>query len=103
MERLIKGRPQDNLEFMQWLKKFYDQHSPQGDYNPEERRSACKGGKGWLCSYFSYIDGIAISSTHIKPANLLQKHSSQTSLGSPSRGDCLSPSCNFHLFIIDYR
>lgn len=46
MERLIKGRPQDNLEFMQWLKKFYDQHPPQGEYNPEERRSVCKGGKG---------------------------------------------------------
>ena len=22
----MKGRPQDNLEFMQWLKRFYDQH-----------------------------------------------------------------------------
>lgn len=41
----MKGRPQDNLEFMQWLKKFYDQHPPRGDYNPEERRSQSKGGK----------------------------------------------------------
>ena len=45
---MLTGRPQDNLEFMQWLKKFWDQNTPRSDYNPEERRSMAKGGKGTI-------------------------------------------------------
>lgn len=29
VERLIKGRFQDNFEFLQWLKKFYDSQAPE--------------------------------------------------------------------------
>ncbi|XP_076900843.1 microtubule-associated protein RP/EB family member 1C-like [Bidens hawaiensis] len=46
VSRLVKGRPLDNLEFMQWMKRYCD--SVSGDYqnyNPEERREASKGGK----------------------------------------------------------
>ena len=46
VERLIKGRPQDNLEFMQWLKIFYDQTNRSDEYNPEERRAGARGGRG---------------------------------------------------------
>ncbi|CBK24369.2 uncharacterized protein [Blastocystis hominis] len=35
VEKLMKGRPQDNLEFMQWLKRFYDLHQ-----NGMEKRSS---------------------------------------------------------------
>ncbi|CAN4082966.1 unnamed protein product [Withania somnifera] len=47
VSKLVKGRPLDNLEFMQWLKRYCDSvnggniHS----YNPLERREACKGAK----------------------------------------------------------
>lgn len=31
---------QDNLEFLQWTKKFWDQHFPGGDYDAAARRKA---------------------------------------------------------------
>ncbi|WZZ12630.1 hypothetical protein YC2023_105719 [Brassica napus] len=47
VSKLVKGRPLDNLEFMQWMKKYCD--SVNGgqlhNYHALERREACKGGK----------------------------------------------------------
>lgn len=34
---------QDNLEFLQWAKKFWDQHYPGGDYDAVTRRKASGG------------------------------------------------------------
>ncbi|KAJ0241680.1 Calponin homology domain-containing protein [Hirschfeldia incana] len=45
INRLVKGRPLDNLEFLQWLKRFCDSINGgimNENYNPVERRS--KGG-----------------------------------------------------------
>lgn len=38
VERLIKCKMQDNLEFLQWIKKFWDQNYPGTEYDPEGRR-----------------------------------------------------------------
>ncbi|KAF3324264.1 microtubule-associated protein RP/EB family member 1B-like protein [Carex littledalei] len=46
VNRLVKGRPLDNLEFLQWLKHYCDSINggiTNENYNPVERRS--KGGK----------------------------------------------------------
>jgi RP/EB family microtubule-associated protein len=38
VESLVKCRMQDNLEFLQWAKKFWDQHYPGGEYDAVGRR-----------------------------------------------------------------
>lgn len=47
VNKLIKGRALDNLEFMQWMKRYCDcvNGGQMNSYNPLERREACKGGK----------------------------------------------------------
>lgn len=48
VNKLIKARPVDNLEFLQWMKHYYDTKTAGGaaalDYNPVERREKAKGG-----------------------------------------------------------
>lgn len=38
MERLVKGRFQDNFEFVQWFKKFFDANYQGADYDPLSAR-----------------------------------------------------------------
>jgi RP/EB family microtubule-associated protein len=42
IEKMMKGRPMDNLEFLQWLRGFYDEHQ-QGPvtYDAASRRKNC--------------------------------------------------------------
>ena len=38
VEKLIKCKYQDNLEFLQWFKKIFDTNGQARDYNPLQRR-----------------------------------------------------------------
>lgn len=38
MDRIVKGKPLDNLEFMQWMKRFFDLHYNGAPYDGPERR-----------------------------------------------------------------
>jgi len=39
--KLTKGKYQDNLEFLQWMKRYYDQKNSVNDYDPIARRNNC--------------------------------------------------------------
>lgn len=41
VDKLMKCKFQDNLEFMQWVKRFWEQNFPGGEYDAVTRR---KGG-----------------------------------------------------------
>lgn len=47
VDRLIRAKYQDNLEFCQWLKAFYEHIGPTSrtDYDPVAKRALGKGGK----------------------------------------------------------
>ncbi|ERS97307.1 hypothetical protein HMPREF1624_06639 [Sporothrix schenckii ATCC 58251] len=38
VQALVKCKMQDNLEFLQWTKRYWDQHYPGGDYDAVARR-----------------------------------------------------------------
>lgn len=46
MERLSKGRFQDNFEFVQWFKKFFDANYDLHDYDPIAARGGEPLGSG---------------------------------------------------------
>eukprot|EP00004_Rigifila_ramosa_P024596 TRINITY_DN7182_c0_g1_i1.p1 TRINITY_DN7182_c0_g1~~TRINITY_DN7182_c0_g1_i1.p1 ORF type:complete len:319 (-),score=76.05 TRINITY_DN7182_c0_g1_i1:30-956(-) len=39
VDKLIKGKYQDNLEALQWFKAYFDRNYPGGDYDPIARRN----------------------------------------------------------------
>merc|ERR1719273_1698014 len=48
VDKLIKGRFQDNFEFLQWFKKFFDANYSGQDYDPMAARGGIElnGGSG---------------------------------------------------------
>merc|ERR1719244_1112659 len=46
VDKLIKGRFQDNFEFLQWFKKFFDANYQGADYDPVEARGGVTLGQG---------------------------------------------------------
>ena len=47
VDKLVKGRFQDNFEFIQWFKKFFDANYGGQDYDPNVARGGMDlGGKG---------------------------------------------------------
>lgn len=43
VEALVKCKMQDNLEFLQWSKRFWDQYFPGGEYDALARRKGASG------------------------------------------------------------
>ncbi|KXT14715.1 hypothetical protein AC579_6386 [Pseudocercospora musae] len=43
VEQLVKCKMQDNLEFLQWTKRYWDQYYPGGDYDAVGRRKGVGG------------------------------------------------------------
>lgn len=67
VDKLIKAKYQDNLEFMQWFKRYFELNVPmQYDYDPSERRKSAKGGKNAKASLSSTSTKVAKTTTTTK-------------------------------------
>ncbi|RHY35026.1 hypothetical protein DYB32_000441 [Aphanomyces invadans] len=52
VDKLIRGKYQDNLEFMQWYKRFYELNAGgSSDYDPIATREKGKGGAAYTAKY----------------------------------------------------
>ena len=50
VDRLVRCKMQDNLEFLQWLKKWWDMNFPGGEYDAASRRKGLGGERTSLLS-----------------------------------------------------
>merc|ERR1719315_635382 len=60
VDRLIKGRFQDNFEFVQWFKKFFDANYDGAEYDALEIRGSIPLGSGDARDYRGASTGGAI-------------------------------------------
>ena len=68
VDRLVKGKFQDNFEFVQWFKKFFDANYNGGEYDPVGARggvdpSAAFGGASKLAQPRGSAAGIGVYAT----------------------------------------
>ncbi|RLN47329.1 hypothetical protein BBJ29_005570 [Phytophthora kernoviae] len=93
VDRLVRGKYQDNLEFMQWLKAFYDRHEQHGPYDPIARREKGKGG----AQYNSKLCGLAaMVATRIQTptrANALMKPNKKSACRATGSSAKVGVSC----------
>lgn len=62
VESLVKCKMQDNLEFLQWSKRYWDQYYPGGDYDALARRKGA-GGAAASATASSRTSGAGVSAT----------------------------------------
>uniref|UniRef100_A0A1Q3EVM6 Putative microtubule-binding protein involved in cell cycle control n=1 Tax=Culex tarsalis TaxID=7177 RepID=A0A1Q3EVM6_CULTA len=85
IDRLVKGRFQDNFEFVQWFKKFFDVNYDGKEYDPQNARNHAPMGYGTpntlKPSQRTNIAGGAASKTGGVPRNVEKKTTPTTALG----------------------
>nr|CCA23562.1 microtubule associated protein EB1 putative [Albugo laibachii Nc14] len=77
VDRLIRGKYQDNLEFMQWFKKFHELNASGQSYDPVAQREKGKGGIQFSNKHRGGTSSIAPS-----PANIISNDLRRRNAGS---------------------
>jgi len=100
VDKLIKGLYMDNLEFMQWMKRFFEMSIEDiGNYDPIERRAKGKGGTAFNAIHASKSGPSSTSSTSRKRTNVTtapngQKENSANIQLSKTRNQTLTKTHN---------
>lgn len=81
-DRLIKAKYQDNLEFMQWMKRYFEMQYNGEEYDAVARRKECK------CEYA----GDKTSTSSVPKTAASSKFSSATSSAAPAASSSATPS-----------
>lgn len=67
VDRLIKGRFQDNFEYVQWFKKFFDANYDGRDYDPIEARGGIPLGSGAIHNELGVGEAVVAKSQMQQP------------------------------------
>jgi len=78
VQKLIKAKYQDNLEFLQWIKRYFDLHFPGDKYDPIERRRESKAS-------YEGDSKPAIASQEARPAAKSSGKNESALNGAPAR------------------
>ena len=68
MESLVKCKMQDNLEFLQWTKRYWDQYFPGGDYDALARRKGAGAPPAAAPPATSRTSGVGTGARRTAPA-----------------------------------
>lgn len=85
MDKLIKGRFQDNFEFLQWFKKFFDANYQGQEYDAEAARGGLEVGTG----SGSRMPMAAPSNGHSRMPTASRPAASRVSRPAPGKYDLL--------------
>lgn len=71
VDKIIKGKFQDNFELLQWFKKFYDANSSGADYNALAARGGEPMGNGAIHNAkrsYSSVSGTVVATHPVEQA-----------------------------------
>ncbi|XP_076644843.1 microtubule-associated protein RP/EB family member 1 isoform X1 [Halictus rubicundus] len=77
VDKLIKGRFQDNFEFLQWFKKFFDANYDGREYEAYEARGCIPLGSGVDGTHNLSNPQLVLLPPQSKQSNMPQKHTQQ--------------------------
>ncbi|KAK1943486.1 Microtubule-associated protein RP/EB family member 1C [Phytophthora citrophthora] len=83
VDRLVRGKYQDNLEFMQWFKAFYERNASGQPYDPLTQREKGKGGAQYT-QKFGGAAAAPAAPTRRKVATTTTSRVGRTPPGAPS-------------------
>ncbi|KAL9914532.1 microtubule-associated protein RP/EB family member 1-like isoform X1 [Glossina fuscipes] len=82
IDKLIKGRFQDNFEFLQWFKKFFDANYDGKDYDASAAREGAQMGYGAAFVKTLPGSGTGAIATHRKPSSLTTASTARSTVPS---------------------
>jgi len=82
VEQLVKCKMQDNLEFLQWSKRYWDQYYPGGDYDALSRRKGVGAGSAPSLPPGGSVRGPGVTATRRPAAGAAAPRTSSRQAGS---------------------
>ncbi|KAJ3024189.1 UNVERIFIED_CONTAM: hypothetical protein HDU68_008279 [Siphonaria sp. JEL0065] len=100
VERLMKCKFQDNIEFMQWLKKYWDQYYPGGPYDAAGRR----GGSAVAATSYKAAASPIKKMAGAAPANANRSAIAPAAFGAAvasSKGSAVAPAAEYQKKLLE--
>lgn len=89
VDRLIKGRFQDNFEFLQWFKKFFDANYDGREYDPLEMRGGIQLGAGAIQNELGVGDTVVVQKRQMQqPRRPMPQHGTHSEKHSLDLSSC---------------